>query len=350
VYLTVAAVAVALLLALWLQPRIERKLAPSPTAAYVAIEAVPGAAAVVGPVEIAAGAPFRLHAVLEARARDGSPVYYTEAGALEIGGRAIPPERLLRWDDDAQHVRLLWFTVEPWARFVALDPGEDLDQIHFQEFFHPEWPMEWAVEGRLDARSDDQVEAGVLEERSFGTQRYQVWVELHADGRSLVPTSRFSSWGTAELETRADQFPRVSAMLAGPAGLPSAMFGLTGVVPPPDAPQALLDEIDRRAEKRLLWSDRWLLREILRSTGRDLQALDWQRIELEHGPHWAGAVAAGDLLRVGGRWVLAYRDFDGDGTLGPADLCLDFEKGAAIRRVGDVFIGIGEIEWARLAT
>jgi hypothetical protein len=349
VYLTVAVVAAAILLALWLQPRIARELAPRPTAAYVAIEPEPGASAVVGPVELAAGQPFRLHAVLEAVGRDGAPFYYTEASGLLIGGREVAPERLLRWDCGSEQVRLLWFTVEPWARFLALDARHGLDQVSYQEFFHPEWPMQWAVEGRLEARSDDQVdtpEAG----RRFGTQRYQVWIELHADERSLVPTARFRSWGVAELETRAAEFPTVSALLAGPAAVPSAMFGLTGVAPPADAPTELLDEIARRTELRLLWSNVWLLREILRSTGSDLQGLAWRRIELQSGPRWTEEVATGDLLRVGARWVLAYRDFDGDGALGPADLCLDFERGAAVRRLSDVFVGEGEIEWARLAT
>jgi len=349
VYLTVAIVAAVLLLALWLEPRARRALAPRPTAAYVAIEAEPGAPAVVGPVELAADSLFRLHAVLEAEGRGNQTVYYTEAAALRIAGEDVPPERLRRWSSEWR-TRLLWFTVEPWARSVEIAPGRGLEQVRYQEFFHPEWPMQWSVEGRLDARSDDQVERRVEERRRFGTQRFQVWIELYVDEHALVPTSRYRSWGVAELEERVDEFPTVTAVLPGPAAPASAVFGLTGVALPPDAGDDLHDEVARRAEKRLLFSELWLLRRILATTGSDLHGLDWRRIELVAGPRWGEEVSTGDLLRVGARWVVAYRDVDGDGVLGPADLCLDFERGAAIRLLSDVFVGEGEIEWARLVT
>jgi hypothetical protein len=349
VYLTVTAVAVVLLVALWLEPRVRERLQPQPVAAYVAIEAALGAPAVVGPVEVAAGAPFTVHAVLEARERDGESVYYTEASALRIGGRDVPGDRLLRWSTE-QRTRLLWFTVEPWAPFLALGPGQKLDQVSYQELFHPEWPMQWAVEGRLDARSDDELVAGELHERRrFGTQRYQVWIELYSDQRALVPAARFRSWGTAELEQRVAEFPTVTAVLPGAAAPASAVFGLTGVVLAPDTDPELYEEVARRAEQRLLFSDVWVLREILRVSGSRIEAIEWQRVDLLAGPRWDQGVAAGDLLRVGARWVVAYRDHDGDGALGPGDLCLDFEKGAAIRLLSDVFVGDGEIEWAHLA-
>jgi hypothetical protein len=31
------------------------------------------------------------------------------------------------------------------------------------------------------------------------------------------------------------------------------------------------------------------------------------------------------------------------------DLCFDFEQGAAIRRLGDIFSGEGEVEWLALS-
>ncbi|HVR29201.1 MAG TPA: hypothetical protein VMS86_06655 [Thermoanaerobaculia bacterium] len=349
VYLTVAIAAAVLLVALWLQPTVKRTLSPRPVAAYVAIEPAPGAPARVGPVEISAGAPFRLHAVLEAEGRGGEPVYYTAASALSIGGVEVAADRLRRWNE-SWRIRILWFTVEPWARFVELEPGEDLDAVRYQEFFHPEWPMQWAVEGRLDARSDDRVENTVGEPRRFGTQRYQVWIELYDDERALVPSSRFRSWGVADLEPRVDEFPTVTAVLPAPAAPASAAFGLTAVALPPDASAELRAEAARRAEKRLLFSELWLLREILRAAGSDLDTLAWRRVDLQEGLRWSEEISAGDLLRVGARWVVAYRDRDGDGVLGAADLCLDFERGAAIRQIGDVFVGEGEIEWARLAT
>jgi hypothetical protein len=349
VYLTVAVVAGALLLALWLWPRVGRAVAPQPIAAYVGIEPSPGAPVAVGPLEIEAGQPFRLFAVLEARGRDEQPVYYTEATALRIGGRDVPAEQLRRWNED-WHARVLWFTVEPWTHYVALEPSQRLDRVRFQEFFHPDWPMEWVIEGRLDARSDEQVETTVDEDRTFGTQRFQVWVEMYEEEGALVPSARYRSWGMDDLEQHVDEFPTVSALLPGPAGVASAVFGLTAVDLPPNASEQLRQDLARRAEKRLLYESVGLLRKLLLSAGRELDALDWQRTELAAGPRWDSEVALGDLVRVGARWVIAYRDADGDGALGADDLCLDFEKGAAIRRLGEVFVGEGEIEWARLVT
>lgn len=349
VFVTVASLAILALVALWLQPRVSEAFAPTPVAAFVAIEVEPGGPAVVAPIEIAAGAPFRLHAVLEAETRDGGRVYYTEAGSLHLGEREIAAQNLRRWDRPGE-VRMLWFTVEPVAPFFELAAARDLERVSFEELFHPEWSTSWVVEGRLDARQASRFDLLPDERQTFGTQRFQVWIEIFDPAGGMRPRVRFKSWGAAELRDRVSRFPTVTATLAGPAGPASAVFGLPAVGLPPDPDPDLLEEIEQRARRRLLFTQVWVLREVLRRAGMDLEELDWQRLELDSAAVWAQRLARGDLLRVGRRWVLAYSDADENGALGPADLCLDFEEGAAVRRLGDVFLseGDGEIEWAEL--
>ena len=53
-------------------------------------------------------------------------------------------------------------------------------------------------------------------------------------------------------------------------------------------------------------------------------------------------------MQVGARWVVLYRDAGRVGVLDPEDLCLDFDQGASIRRLSDVFSGEGEVDWVSL--
>ena len=58
---------------------------------------------------------------------------------------------------------------------------------------------------------------------------------------------------------------------------------------------------------------------------------------------------AGDLLRVGERWVVLLEDRGISGRADRDDLCLDFDKGPRVNRIGDVFTGDGLIEWASIS-
>jgi hypothetical protein len=359
---SVVAVVVVGFAVLMLLPAVEERLAPEPRAAWVAVEVNGGGVAEVAPVEIAAGAPFRLYAVLEAADRDGEPVYYTEAPALVIGGAPVPAAALRRWDRP-QPIKVLWFTVEGTSPFLGLEAGEDLGRFRIEPFFRSDWGIGWTVPGRLDPAHDDRLTAADRPpEVPFGTQRYQVRVELYsAEGSGLVPEARFSSPGpapvaemaTAQGEAAAAPQPlRVTATLPGPAAPASAVFGLTGIEPPPDASPELQATLLAWTRERLAFGRVAVLATILEAAGRSSGDLDWRQIELDGGETWS-ELTAGDLLRVGDRVVVLWRDAGEPGVLDRGDLCLDFVRGAAVRPLGEVFsepLGDegGLVEWARL--
>lgn len=342
----VAAVAVAAVL-LW--PGVEEELAPVPVAAWAAVEAEGSGRAVVGPVEIAEGTPFRVHAVLEAERRGGGTVYYTEAPALVLGGREVPAEQLLRWDRQAA-VRVLWFSVEGVVPYMALEEGQDLSRFRFEGFFRPEWGNGWSIPGELEPANDARL---VREDRQgrlpFGTQRYQARVELYPLAEDAVPRARYESPGPAEALAEPGTFPTAVVTLPGTAGPASAAFGLTAIEPPPGAGADLQAELARLTGERLAFGRVALLRAILDAAGRSPQSLAWGLIDLDAGPPWGGdGVATGDLLRVGERYVVLYRDQGAAGVLDREDLCFDYARGSVVRPLSGVFAGGGEVEWARL--
>ena len=71
----------------------------------------------------------------------------------------------------------------------------------------------------------------------------------------------------------------------------------------------------------------------------------WTGVELDGSRQWP---QPGDLLRAGPRLVMFLKDEGVEGWLDYDDLCLDFDRGAAIRRLGEIFTGQGVVEWARL--
>src|SRR5262245_8993492 len=96
--LAIAAVVVTLVVAaIMLQPVVRRELAPVLETAWVAIDTGSGEA-IVGPVVIASGTPFTLHAVIEAKDRSGQPIFYTEAPRLRFPDREVAAASLRRWD------------------------------------------------------------------------------------------------------------------------------------------------------------------------------------------------------------------------------------------------------------
>ena len=175
----VAAVVVAGLGALLLLPKVGKIFAPELVTAWVAIAPEGADVAEIGPVELGAGRGFKLYAVLEARGHGGEAIYYTEAPGLSIGGRPVPAEALRRWNRP-EPVKVLWFTVEGYVPYLELKPGDGLDRFRFEAYFRPEWGFGWTVPGTLDPAHDDRL---VAEDRlprlPFGTQRFQVRIELY---------------------------------------------------------------------------------------------------------------------------------------------------------------------------
>lgn len=347
-----AMVAVAVVL-LW--PGVEEKLAPEPVRAFAAVEAEGSGTAVVGVVEMEEGTPFRVHAVLEARGRGGETVYYTEAERLVIGGDEVPAERIRRWDRRAT-VRVLWFTVEGVVPYMELEEGQDLSRFRFEAFFRPEWGTAWSVPGELEPANDARL---VREERQgrlpFGTQRYQARIELYPLAEDRVPRERFESAGPDAVMEAPEGFPTAVVTLPGVAGPASAVFGLTGIEPPPGAGSEVHAELVRMTRERLAFGRLALLRSILdaaaRGPGGGVSAdLEWSLIDLDAGPAWGpGGVATGDLLRVGERFVVLYRDEGTRGVLDRDDLCFDYARGSVVRSLARVFEGGGGVEWAHLS-
>lgn len=367
------AVLVVIAAVLLLSPRVEELTAPRLLDAHVAIQPAGAGAARMGPVELPAGEPFTLHAVLRAETRGGETLWYTEAPALEVDGAPVPADSIRRWDR-SQTVKVLWFTVEGARPILELQPGQGLERFHMLEFLRDDWPYSWSVPGVLEPKNDDPFGGPASQvARPFGTQRYQVRIELWRDpAEDLIPEQRYVSPGVEALPAEADGFATVTAALPGPAGPASAVFGLTHVVPPerpelgapgadgtPEEGELLRGLVDL-TRRRLAFGTLPVLREVIEAAGREPGALPWSYVSLDGAVAWGEEVRPGDLLRAGSRVVVLYADAapeqrdeaepaPGDGVLDRDDLCFDFALGAAVRSLGEVFEGEGgQVEWVAL--
>jgi hypothetical protein len=341
----VLAVGLALLL-FW--PQAVDELLPRPRRAWVAIEAAGNGLAAVGTAEIAAGTPFTLHAVLEAEARDGRPIYYTEAPRLFIAGREVPAEALARWDR-RQTAKVLWFTVEGAVPYLEAASAEQVERFRFTEFLRADWPQSWAIPGRIDPANDDRVaQERVAEPAGFGTQRYYLRIELYPSGRSLIPEERFTSPGSEALAAGGEEVATASVHVPGGAAAASRYFGLSHLDPPAGAPPEVVARLQALTEGRLAFSSVPLLAKLVRLAGVDPAAQSVRRVDLDAGLPWGEAVAAGDLVQVGARWVVLYRDAGEAGVLDRDDLCFDFARVPAVRRLGQIFVGEGDVDLRRL--
>jgi len=348
--LIIAALLLVLAFVFLVIPRIQESLAPVPERALLGIEVNGSGVAEVGPVSIAAGTPFRLHAILEAQTNDGAEIYLTDAEKIRIDGALLEAPRVRPYHLTAE-ARLLWFTVEGNVPYLMLEEDQSADRFNMQEFFHPEWGRSWSVEGVLASHHDAQLASlgSLVEHRDFGSQSFQVWIEIFPPEGGAVPEKRFKSPGVDSLRERPETFPTVVSRLPGRAGAASAVFGLTQIEPPPSPSEELLEALTGLADRGLAFTRLTVLRDHLRAAGVAASELDWRRIDLETGPAWGeDGAAPGDLLRVGARMVVLVRDEGRPGSLDGDDLCFDYEQGATLRPLHAVFVGSGEVEWASL--
>lgn len=137
-------------LGILLQPTLEERFAPELVTAWVAVEVDGRGVAEAGPVEITAGTPFRLYAVVEAE----GPVYYTVAPALRLDGADVPGDRLRRWERPLEP-RIRWFTVEGSPPYLELASESDFERFRFEELYRPDWPLAWSVPGLIEPAFDD---------------------------------------------------------------------------------------------------------------------------------------------------------------------------------------------------
>lgn len=338
-----AALALALVLLLvWpLLRRVRRELTLEPVAAWVGIERAGSGIAEVGFRELPAEQPFTLHAILEAR-RGDRRLFFTEAARVRIAGEEFGGPEVRPWHGDLE-ARLLWFTVE--GRSPVVRAGEDPPQLRYQANFRGDWPHAWSIPGRLEPYRRRLMAADRELEGRFGTQRYQVRIELFGPDSEIRPKDRVTSAGPDELLSAPGEFPGAAVALPGRLGPASRVFGLPQVIGPLDDEAAAL--VRRWQDDGLAFSLPLLLRDMAAVAGRRWEQLEWSAIDLAAGPAWGeGAVAPGDLVRVGGRIVVLYRDEGGNGALDGGDLCFDFFEGATVERLEDVFTGEGLVEWA----
>lgn len=346
--------------AILFQPVVEERLAPELETAWVAIELGESGIARVGPRAIESGTPFTLHAVLQARARNGEAVYYTEAPGLERIAEdgtlsEVPAEALRTWDRP-QILKVRWFTVEPRRSFVALEPGATLDpdglpqSLHFDELLRSEWPVAWSVPGEVTPANTRHLEdAPETKNVPFGTQRYHVRFEVYDHDDQVIAPRTVRSWGAAEVFAETARFPTVRESLPGPAGPASAVFGLTQWVLPEDPGAALLTRVTELARDHLAFSRATVLRDQLRVAGLEFGALEWRRVELGANAAWDRGAAPGDLVRAAGRLVVLYRDRGVIGAIDYEDLAFDYARGARVRALGEIFTGGGQtVELATL--
>jgi hypothetical protein len=342
----VVAVASALILTV-LALRVEKELRPELRTVRVAIEPAGSGIARVGPVETDAGTAFTLHAVAEAEDWRGKRLYYTEAERLEIGGEEVPSRSLRRWNREDE-VRILWFTVEGPRPYVEITDPDRLGELEFREVFQADWPQAWAVPGHLDPAVENFLPGREEYEPPlrFGTQRFHVRIEVFGPSSRILPRIRLRSSGAAELVNDVEDFPAVVAVLPRPLETVSRVFGLTQIEPLGNSRSELVVVLSEWSRRGLVFSRLPLLRSWLESMEALWEELEWIPIEIAGTMEWTGP---GHLLRAGSKVVFTYEDRGIVGILDYEDLCFDFDKGATVRTLGEIFTGEGLVEWAAVA-
>jgi hypothetical protein len=348
----IAGAALVALVALRYLPQIENPLAPEPVAAYVAVLPDGDSVAADGAHELAAGRPFRLHAVLEAKEWRGRTIYFTEAPALRLAGREVASDAIRRWPDDAR-LKVRWFTVEGSPPYVEVNATADLDRFDLLENFQPAWGSGWSAPGTIDPRQVIRDPDSPLRPLPFGTQRYAVRVELYAELGDLTPKRRVASPGAEAMLADAAGGTRVVGTLPPPLGRLSTQFGRSEMAPSETLDEAASARLAALVDAGFVFERAPLLAAHLADNGVAAAALDWRAVDLaRERPAWGREAGPGDLLQAGPRVVVLFRDDGEPGVLDPADLVFDLWQGLRIRRVDEIFRGEGglELEHASIAT
>ena len=323
--------------------RTSEELRPELVTAHVAIQSDTADVARVGPVETATGTPFRLFAVVKATDWKGRQIFYTDAEALEVDGRLIEEDQVRAWDR-REKVRVLWFTVEGAPPYSEVADFEALERSRYREVFQADWPQAWTVPGRIAPMVENYLPGH--EDRAepvrFGTQRFHVRIEVFGADSDLLPSKRLRSLGVSDLESGAEGFPTLTAMLEWPLESVSRVFGLPQIEPAEGAGEEIVAALAERTKDGLVFSRVPLLRKWLAVLGVGWEDLGWHSIELTGEALWR----PGGVVRAGSKVAFTYLDRGVQGRLDRSDLCLDFDRGATVRPLDEVFVGEGLVEFA----
>jgi len=329
--------------------RTDTQLQPEIKSAFVAIQPANADLARTGRVEIEAGVGFRLFAVVEASDWRDRPVYYTEAESLEIAGQRVAEDRIRSWNR-RERASVLWFTVEGSPPYLEISTGEDLERPRYREIFQGDWPHTWAVAGGVAPAVENFLPGSEGDQKPairFGTQRFHVRIELFGSGSDLLPTVRLRSAGASDLEAMPNDFPTIVATLPSPLVTVSRVFGLPQTEATESASAEVRQMIADRSRRGLSFSRLPLFREWLGSVGLKWDDLLWRKVEVGSGSPWSGS---GALIRAGSKVAFTYEDRGFEGRLDHPDLCLDFDRGATVRTLGELFVGEGFVELASAAS
>ena len=329
-------------------PKVAEELRPVPVTAHLAIAGADGVSRF-GTTTLLEGERATLHAVLEAEDRSGKTVYYTEAQRLEVNGVEVDAERLRIWDRP-EPLTILWFSVEVSSPFQSVEDLDSIASFRFVELFHPDWPQAWSVPVIVTPRHAAHLRSRSIDPaKGFGIRRYHVRLEQRDPDRPALVTHRFRSPGADQVFQMASEFPTVVSLLSGPLAKASRVFGLTQMEPTGEVEREVLEALSDFASNDFAFSRATLLLDVLSNRAPSLAALPWRTISLhENDLVWGEDVAAGDLLRVGGRVALLYRDEGIIGQLDSEDLCLDFKRGAIVNTLEKVYGEDGLVEWGSL--
>ena len=216
----------------------------------------------------------------------GDSVYYTDTQTLQIDGVEISTESLRKWDRDS-NLRLLWFTVEGFKPYLALESNESLDDFHFEENFRPSWPRTWSIPGSLQGSADAALRQAPLGDvPRFGTQRYHLRIEFFGPKSEITPEQRIQSLGAAALPEAASSFATVVASLPGRLAEPSSLFGVTQIELGPGWGPDAAAEIESWSKMQVAFSKRTVIGSMLRAAGRSYEDLQWQDIDISSGVTW----------------------------------------------------------------
>lgn len=338
VWWVVAAILV-VVVALRFGPKFENPLAPEPRAAHVAIQLDGEEVASDGLREIEAGRSFRLYAVLEAETLTRGTIYFSEARALRLGGVEIPADAIRPWPG-GRPARVRWQTVEPFAPYLAVAAGTDLDRFHLAESYHPEWGTGWTAGGIVDPRIVQLDRGSELRPLPFGTQRFEARIELYENEDALTPAERWSSPGPEAMLSAPERASGVIARLPEPLAQVSGAFGRLRLDPADELAAAEEERVVRLVDAGFAYLAPGLLAAHLEESGLDPGELAFETVELgPSGPTWGAEVETGDLLGAGDRMLILWRDEGIRGRLDPDDLAFDLHRGLRIDRVGQVFLG-----------